>query len=179
MLPLLCSGGCGCRPDRMVEVEEGAPPQPLCVFCEDGEPCPMSPRPQPAASAAAPTLRKESEEPVKDTRSEPMTCKGFECECTNVLSDRNRTGMCTRCYARRLYRQTHPESKRTPGKAREMSKKKDTAPAKMDAGAAPTPAANGHTVMIAVNEEQLNRLILGWPLEDKTRLANALLRGEL
>ena len=56
---LPCSAGCGCWTDRFVETEPAKPAIALCIFCEDGIPCPAKPRAIPAAPATTPkgTLR--------------------------------------------------------------------------------------------------------------------------
>lgn len=41
---------------------------------------------------------------------EERICKGFEKDCSNPIGAHCRSGLCTACYARRKYRESHPAS---------------------------------------------------------------------
>jgi hypothetical protein len=190
---LPCVGGCGCNTDRMIDRDDDRGKVPLCVFCEDGVACPVAHRnhavsipvsaPPPATVAKIHhELRKKirtTEGPVKQPSKKIRTtegpvkqpngqriCAGFDRPCANQLTKRSRTNLCGRCRARKHYREKHPDGERRDTTRTHVENKQRV------------PAAAGR-VTIEVNEEQLNKLLLGWPLEDKARIANAWLAGRI
>lgn len=84
------------------------------------------------------------------------TCAGVDGEsCAVELGDGNRSGLCTRHYARKKYREKHPkQAERAP--KRRSTKRVDAAP--------------GRSVSVQLTEAQLDTLILALPLEVKARL---------
>lgn len=184
-----------CYADRVDEDTKEA----ICVFCLDSEPCiweqrnknskpafdvskvptsnnlPQKKSREAEAAGGRPARRDGSTPSSRSTSPEvPMAkriCEGFEKACTNEISERNTTGLCTRCYARKNYREHHPSAK-PRNKARSANGHVRTAKSN---GVAPP--QNGR-VTLELNEEQLNRFLISLPLDNKQRLMNAYLRGE-
>lgn len=90
--------------------------------------------------------------------SKTKTCKGYGQSCDAQLSPGNTTGLCTRCYARKNYHDN--KNGRT---AKEKTTKVVT--------------PQNDQAVLRVNEEQLNRFLVGLPMEAKQQLAQHWLSG--
>ena len=121
--------------------------------------------------------RKESPIPeVQPTTAKPnghapakRYCAGYERECGQVLRDRNTSGLCARCYARKSYH----DNKGLKSKPTKTAQK----PAKSAAAESPASAPPlASRVTLEVTEGQLDQFLVRLPLEDKQRLANHYLQ---
>lgn len=160
-----------CWVDRLVD---GVP---MCVFCEDGEPCieeirrgvaKVKPGPEPPAEPIrVHEVSKKKEKPAKGVAMRQQVAM---CGCGRPASHRGR------CEVRRQAVKNNAATVTTIKIGPELL----AGPQSVPAAAAGNGTANaGARATLQVNEEQLNRFIVGLPLADKARIANAWLMGEL
>jgi len=105
---------------------------------------------------AAPSPLQATEQEKADMR----TCSGFEGEiCTEVLKEKNTSGMCTRHYARMMYRKTHPK-KLGGGVAKKEKAYRLKVPKGGDPLPNPTQLGSGeHLITLRLSESKLARLV--------------------
>ncbi|MCU1338808.1 MAG: hypothetical protein JWO19_4389 [Bryobacterales bacterium] len=170
------SKGHNCYTDR-----RDANEQPICIWCEDGEPCIWDQRNKNSQS-------KSKESPMqqvsvsKTNGHGPVVvsekrCAGFERECTEMLGQLNRTGLCSACYARKKYAEKYSAAARgktTPKKLAKPARRaaKDV----VEILDAPPPHLDSPRVTLAVTEPQLNQFLVRLSLAEKQRLANYFLQ---
>lgn len=164
-----------CWVDRLVD------DVPMCVFCEDGEPCLEEIR---KAGQAKPRVTPEAKpEPLRvhEVSKKATPSKGAAmrqvamCGCGRLANHKGR------CVARRNAGKEET-AKEEPAKSATIKFGPE-----LLSGSHPVPktpagdgaAHSGARASLQVNEEQLNRFIVGLPLADKARIANAWLMGDL
>jgi len=91
------------RPEKAIGVDEDG--EPACVLHRIRESI-VTELTNAIVEPAAPSPLQATEQEKADMR----TCSGFDGEtCTEVLKEKNTSGMCTRHYARMMYRKSHPK----------------------------------------------------------------------
>lgn len=93
----------------------------------------------------------------------PKLCPGYERECGGPLRPRNTSGLCTKCYARKMYHQRNGKASRKPAKASARRVSIST-------------VVNHARVALEVTEAQLDQFLTRLPLQEKLRLANHYLQ---
>ena len=150
---------------------------PMCVFCDDGEPCIEEMR------RGATKMKQASESPAEQIRVHEVSKKKEK--PSKGAAMRQQVAMCGcgrlathkgRCVARRNPGKKEPAKVATIKIGPELLAGPRSVPI---AAAGDGTAHVGERAILQVNEEQLNRFIVGLPLADKARIANAWLMGEL
>jgi len=104
---------------------------------------------------AAPSPLQATEQEKADMR----TCSGFEGEiCTEVLKEKNTSGMCTRHYARMMYRETHPKKDKRPT-LREVVRVGTKTPATLDLQIAKVLEESDPFMVIRLRQSQVSKLL--------------------
>jgi hypothetical protein len=166
---LPCTGGCGCWTERTVEVEPGKP-EALCIFCEDGIPCPA------ARAAVSQPIKNEIKPKARNMRAPAIPqieeaavrtkvkCAADGCETMTA----SKVGYC--------------------GKHFYMSKLKRAKPAGNKAQAAKKASGNGHAktngngheedrlpeLVVQLNESQMDAVLASLSLSKKAQLIRSL-----
>jgi hypothetical protein len=169
-----CSGGCGCWTANIVEGK------PLCVWCEDGEPCPSGkgqpervetkqpkletkrPKRKPKA-AGRETARPKNGGEMKQTKQ----CLGYNQKCDTQIPLGATSGLCSRCYARKNYADHHGKRARANGTPPQHGN------GHLRAAGQANRNGNGR-VTFELSEAQLNHLILELPMAAKVKLLTSL-----
>jgi hypothetical protein len=194
----LVSHGPGCRGTHRNDAG-----QPSCVFCLDRVPCPVArkaPR-VPINSGSTKTLNKEAgmetrvqneksatalKTPVAadadvSTDSEHKRLCAAPKGCSRELRASNRSGYCGKHF--HLTRKSHA-ARHATGHGRTGVKSHAARHANGHGrdgvtGTNDATASHASPVQADVREDRLNRLLLSFPMEDKTRIATAWLSGKI
>jgi hypothetical protein len=115
--------------------------------------------------AQQPQQAVDMKEKEMGTNAKTVPCKFAN--CPTLLTDHNKSGYCARHFYVGKLKGGTPKTKRT------------ALPPNLQRMAAKAAAAGNHngsaSATLQVSEQQLDRMFMGWPLEDKTRCVQAWL----
>lgn len=103
---------------------------------------------------------------------ERRICAGYKKTCTEPAGA---SGLCRNCYGRKYYAEHAGKSVKPRPRPIIMRGAKPAAARKATSSVVPVVAA----CFLALSEEQLNKLILSFPLDARVKAATALLAGKL